>query len=78
MHFARLRNSPRLATMMRILADGREHSTAELIDLSRALARNNDGVRLCAINSIASELRANGLAVSVRRQGSRYYYRLGK
>lgn len=77
MHHARLKHSPRLATMMRILADGREYTTAELIDTSLRMARAKRGVRLCAISAIASELRANGIAVSTRRQGSLFFYRLG-
>ncbi|MCB1909947.1 MAG: hypothetical protein KDH15_21510 [Rhodocyclaceae bacterium] len=33
---------------------------------------------VCAVNSIVSELRANGIAISCRRDRGVYFYRLGR
>jgi hypothetical protein len=67
MHAARLAHSPRLQRLLTVLADGREHSTQELIGAAR----------ICAVNSCAAELRAQGLPIACRRQGGAWYYRLG-
>jgi hypothetical protein len=53
MHAAALSRSPRLQAVHKVLLDGKRHSTRELIDKTGS----------CAINSIVSELRANGVAV---------------
>ena len=57
MHAARLDQSPRLQRVLAVLADGREYSTLDLVA----------GARVCAVNSIISELRANGHAISCRQ-----------
>lgn len=57
MHAARLDHSPRLQAVLRALSDGAERST---LDLVRETGR-------CAINSIVSELRANGYAIHCRQ-----------
>jgi hypothetical protein len=68
MNAARLHKSGRLLRVLRELADGGEHTTRELIE--------DAGV--CAVNSIAAELRANGINVSCRCLGRGHYaYRLG-
>lgn len=36
------------------------------------------GCRVCAVNSIISELRLNGISVACRRVRGVYFYRLGK
>ena len=57
MHAARLERSPRLKRVFDLLADGREHSTQDIV-------READ---VCAVNSIIAELRANGLAIECRQ-----------
>lgn len=63
MHNAKLENSERLQRVLRFLSDGRPRSTREIIH----------GAGVCAVNSIISELRANGLEITCRcadgRQG---------
>lgn len=68
MHAAALGSSPRLRRVLDVLGDGLEHSTYEV--LHRA--------QVCAVNSIVSELRANGCEISCRRRADRFYYRLEK
>ena len=72
MHAAALDRSDRLQRVYALLADGREWSTRELL-------RAAD---VCAVNSIVSELRANGLVITKRwsrsASGQRIcLYRLG-
>ena len=74
MHYARLKNSPRQQVMLSILSDGQEHSTAEIQDTSKDCYET----RVCAVNSVASELRMNGIHVRCRQVGRVFYYRLGK
>ena len=57
MHAARLERSPRLRRVHELLIDGREYSTFEIVE----------GARVCAVNSIVSELRANGLIIECRQ-----------
>ena len=57
LHAARLDRSDRLRRVLQVLEDGQEHSTLDLVMLA--------GV--CAVNSIVSELRANGIAISCRQ-----------
>ena len=68
---ARLENSKRLQSVFWLLADGREHSTREII-----LASNR-----CAINSIMDELRDskttdNGLTIDCRPHNGAHWYRM--
>ena len=67
LHAARLDRSDRLRRVLRLLSDCREHSTRDIVR----------GADVCAVNSIVSELRANGIAVSCRVENKIYYYRLG-
>ena len=60
MHAASFPRSPRLRLVLQLLADGEEHTTRDVI-------RATD---VCAVNSIMSELRANGFSISCR-QGKR-------
>lgn len=59
MHYARLDNSPRLQRFANLLADGRRHSTRDVI---RATG-------ICAVNSAASELRCNDVQVECEYVG---------
>ena len=67
MNHATLANSNRLQRVLQYLADGKRHSTLEIVH----------GARVCAINSIVSELRGNGIAVSCTRERGVYFYQLG-
>jgi len=66
MNAARLDKSERLQRVLRVLADGREHSTSEIVH----------GAQVCAVNSIVAELRSNGFRIGCRRVGDRWFYRL--
>lgn len=67
MRYARFANSPRQQRVPRILSDGQEYSTRDLVRLAD----------VCAVNSIVSELRANGIDISIRRQKRVWFYPLG-
>ncbi len=56
MHASNLDRSSRLQRVRDLLLDGREHSTLEIVQ----------GAHVCAVNSIISELRANGLEITCR------------
>ena len=58
MHAARLNRSERLRRVYGLLSDGREYSTLEI-----ALE-----ARVCAVNSIVAELRANGFLIECRQE----------
>ena len=70
MHAARLAESPRLQRTLAVLADGREHTTRDILTAAR----------VCAVNSIVAELRANGHHITCRQQvtddGRVWLYRL--
>lgn len=57
MHAARLETSSRLRRVFDLLADGREHSTQDIVR----------GAEVCAVNSIIAELRANGFVIECRQ-----------
>lgn len=65
-HFARVTHSARLRRVLTVLEDGREHTTLQLVRRAR----------VCAINSIIDELRANGYRITCQRRGDRWYYHL--
>lgn len=64
MKAAHLATSPRLQRVAELLADGREHTTLEIVQAAQ----------VCAVNSIVSELRANGLQILCRRCGDVWVY----
>ncbi|TCW31435.1 hypothetical protein EV669_105136 [Gulbenkiania mobilis] len=66
MKAARLKNSARLRRVADLLADGREYSTLDIII----------GAGVCAVNSCIAELRDNGLAITCRREGNTWFYRM--
>lgn len=66
MHAAKLENSPRLQRTHALLLDGQEHSTRDIIVEAH----------VCAVNSIISELRANGIDIQTRWKGRVCYYRM--
>ena len=57
MHAARIVSSPRLQRAHALLSDGMEHSTFEIVT----------GAQVCAVNSVISELRANGYYIECRQ-----------
>lgn len=66
-----LKRSSRLRRVYRLLADGDEHSTLEIVTQARVLA----------VNSAANDLRKRGIGVTCRRTKTReghtiYLYRL--
>ena len=67
MHYAHLAKSKRLQRTLRLLSDGQEHSTRDIIR----------GADVCAVNSVISELRANGIPVRSCVKGGIWFYRLG-
>lgn len=64
MHYAKLENSPRLQRTLEVLADKEKHSTLDLIQQTGS----------CAIASIVSELRRNGIGVECKRSGDKWEY----
>lgn len=67
MHAARLESSERLQRVAALLADGRWHSTLDIVI----------GAGVCAVNSCIAELRANGYTIACRRVGrERFEYRM--
>lgn len=74
MHAARIETSERLQAVLGLLSRGGRYSTRDIIDETG----------YCAVNSIVSELRANGYAIDCTpetgivkgRRQSVYYYRL--
>lgn len=66
-HYAKLKNSPRLQRLLEFLEDCKPHTTLEIIG----------GAKICAVNSAVTELRRNGFDVSCTRNGRIYSYQLG-
>jgi hypothetical protein len=66
MKAANLDTSERLKRVKKLLKDRREYSTLEIIRRAK----------VCAVNSIISELRANGLSINCQRKGDRWFYRM--
>lgn len=64
MHAAKLSKSDRLKRVRTVLMDGMKHTTRDLIRKSHC----------CAINSIVSELRQNGMVIDCQRVGDRWFY----
>lgn len=66
MHAARIASSPRLQRVAALLADGRPHSTLDIVL----------GAEVCAVNSVIAELRVNGLQIRCHREGDTWWYQL--
>lgn len=66
-HYAKIEDSPRLQRVRALLDDGRWHGTREIMLTAD----------VCAVNTVITELRCNGLTVETRCVGQgRYEYRL--
>ena len=66
MNAAKLNKSDRLQRVLEFLRDKRPHSTLEIVRKAK----------VCAVNSIIAELRANGIDISCQRRADRWYYRM--
>jgi hypothetical protein len=66
MNAAHLSRSDRLKRVKEFLSDYRPHSTLEIVSKAK----------VCAVNSIVAELRANGVPVKCQRKGDRWYYEM--
>ncbi len=70
MKAASVDQSPRLQRVLRVLEDGRPHSTRDLVV----------SADVCAVNSCIAELRANGYLIDCRRRpgptGPTWFYQL--
>jgi len=64
MRAANLESSKRLQRVHNVLMDGMKHTTRDLIRKAK----------VCAVNSIISELRENGMQIDCQRVGSRWFY----
>ena len=66
MHHANLNKSARLQRVAKVLKQHkRPLSTMEIIEKAK----------VCAVNSIISELRENGMKIDCQRSGDAWYYR---
>ena len=68
MNAAALDNSDRLQRVFKLLSKGGEYTTLDIIQKA--------GV--CAVNSIISELRANGHNIDCQRRANKWFYRMIK
>lgn len=68
MNAARISKSARLQRVWNLLSTGGWHSTREIICKAH----------VCAVNSIAAELKANGKNIECQRRGDVWYYRRAK
>ena len=68
MNSARLDKSDRLNRVLKLLEVGGEFSTLDIIRHAN----------VCAVNSIISELRQNGINIACQRKGPYWYYTLEK
>lgn len=66
MNAANLGKSERLQRVFKLLSKGGEYTTLEIIQKA--------GV--CAVNSIISELRANGYQIDCERRNDKWFYRM--
>ena len=67
LHFAKVKNSPRLQRTLSVLLDHHPHTTRHI----------QEKAHVCAVNSIVSELRANGYVIDCECIGrGRFQYQL--
>lgn len=66
MNYALLENSTRLQKVARVLKDKKWHSTMDIIKRAE----------VCAVNSIITELRFNGLDIKCKRESNKWLYQL--
>jgi hypothetical protein len=68
MHAASIDKSERLGRVLKLLSQGGEFTTLDIIQLAN----------VCAVNSIVAELRQNGFDIDCQRRGKNWFYRLNK
>jgi hypothetical protein len=68
MHAASIEKSERLGRVLDLLSQCGEFSTLDIIRQAN----------VCAVNSIAAELRQNGFDINCQRKGEKWFYRLEK
>lgn len=68
MNAADIDRSERLQKVAKLLGRGGEYTTLDIIQMA--------GV--CAVNSIISELRANGYSIDCQRRANKWFYRMNK
>lgn len=66
MKAAKLTTSDRLQRVLAVLMDYRRHTTRDIIKKAH----------VCAVNSIVSELRVNGVPIICERKGNKWFYEL--
>jgi hypothetical protein len=64
MHAARVENSLRLQRVEKLLSTGKKYTTLDIIKKAK----------VCAVNSIISELRWNGMDIKCKREGNLWFY----
>lgn len=68
MNAASIDKSDRLARVYKLLSQGGEFSTLDIIKQAN----------VCAVNSIVAELRQNGFDIDCQRRSDKWFYRLKK
>ena len=68
MNAAALDRSNRLQRVDALLADGKRHSTLDIVQRAR----------VCAVNSIIAELRVNGRDIRCTRERDVWYYQVAE
>ena len=66
MNAAHLSKSDRLQRVFKLLSKGGEYTTLDIIQKAS----------VCAVNSIISELRANGFEINCERRNNKWFYRM--
>ena len=66
MHSARIRQSPRLQRVYKLLKSGASYTTRQIVRQAH----------VCAVSAIISELRDNNVMIDCQRKNNRWYYRL--
>ena len=66
MNYANIENSLRLQKVITVLKDKKWHSTMDIIKRAE----------VCAVNSIITELRFNGLNIKCKRESNKWLYQL--
>ena len=61
-------SSPRLKRVLYLLMTGQEFTTRDIIRQAH----------VCAVNSIAAEIRSHGIGIDCNRRHGRFYYKLGQ
>ena len=66
MRAAKIEKSDRLARVYRLLSNGSEFTTRDIIQ----------NANVCAVSAIIAELRENGREIICQRRGDKWFYRM--